>query len=75
MTGIEIPRFTNGDSFGIVSTEIDTEDFAPCPSCETLQKAGYLSDSAEGPIALLGLRSVDEGAEDWPILCAFAFFG
>ena len=75
MTGIEIPRFTNRDSFGIVESEIGMKNFAPCSSCETLQTVGYLSDSTEGPTALLGLRSVDEGAEDWPILCAFDFFG
>ena len=52
MAWIWIPRFTKVSSFGIVKTEIDTEDVAPCSSCETRQMAGYLSDPAQGPVAL-----------------------
>lgn len=38
MIKIGIPRFTNGDSFAILNIEIDTEEDAPFPSCETLQR-------------------------------------
>lgn len=75
MERIGIPRFTNRDSFGIVNTEIDTKDVPLVRRVKRCKRLDASPIRPEDPLALLGLRSVDESTEDRPILCVFYFFG